>query len=67
MQFKYSSSNISTEEFKQAIARINLVAIAQFFEAICTGIFKRLLAAGFTKNELVWPVLIYFGKIEINN
>ncbi len=45
---------------------MNLVAIAQFFEATCTGIFKRLLAAGSREGRLLGPVSFYYGMIETN-
>ncbi len=45
---------------------MNPVAVAQFFEATCTGIFKRLLAAGSTEGGLLGPVSIYYGTVETN-
>lgn len=45
---------------------INLVAIAQFFEAILTDIFKRFLATRFIKSRLFRLVLTYFETIKIN-
>lgn len=46
---------------------INLVAITQFFKAICTRIFKRLLAIGSIENGLLGSVLTYFGIVETNS
>lgn len=45
---------------------MNLVAVAQFFEAVCTGIFKHLLVAGSIKDGLLGPVSTYFGTVETN-
>lgn len=67
VQLENSGSNTFTKEFRQATTIINLVTVAQFFEAICIGIFKRLLAAGSTKSRLLGPVLTYFGIVKTNN
>lgn len=54
------------QEFGRAMAIINLVAIAQFFKAICTGIFKRLCVVGSTKDGLFGLVSTYFSIVETN-
>ncbi len=45
---------------------MNPVAVTKFFEATCTGIFKHLLAAGFTGGGLLEPVSTYYGIVETN-
>lgn len=67
MRFENNGPIIFAEEFGRATAMINPVAVAQFFEAVCTGISKRLLATGSIKDSLLGPVLMYFGTVEINN
>lgn len=67
VQLGDNSLNASVEEFGQAMAIINLMAIAQFFEAICTNIFKRFLAARSTKSRLLRPVLTYFRIVKTNS
>ncbi len=61
-----SGSSTSAEKFRWATAVMNPVAVAQFFEAICTGILKRLLAAGSTGEGLRGPVSTYYGTVETN-
>lgn len=46
---------------------MNPVAIIQFFEVICTEIYKRFLAAMFIKSGLLGTVLTYFGTVKINS
>lgn len=46
---------------------MNLVAIAQFFEALYTSIFKYFLIARFIKSRLLGPISTYFKIIEINS
>lgn len=48
------------------MAIMNLVVIAQFFEATYTGIFKRFFILVSTKNGIFEPVLTYFGILETN-
>lgn len=67
VQLKDSGSNASAEAFGRATPIMNLVAVAQFFKAICTGIFKCLLAAESTNGRLLRPVLTYFGMVETNS
>lgn len=67
VQLKNSDSNTSTKEFRQAMAIINPVAIAQFFEIIYTEIFTRFLAARSTESGLLGLVFTYFEKIKTNN
>lgn len=67
VQLGDNSSNAFAEEFKQATAIINLMAIAQFFEAIYTSIFKRFLAARSIENRLFGPVLTYFRTVKTNS
>lgn len=45
---------------------MNLVAIAQFFEATYTSIFKRLFAFRSTEGGLLEPVSTYFNIVETN-
>ena len=58
--------NTSAKKFIQAIVVINVIVIAQFFEAICTSIFKQFLTVKSTKGRFFRSVLIYFGIVEIN-
>lgn len=51
VQLGGNGSNAFAEEFRRATATMNPVAVAQFYEATCTGIFKRLLAAQSTKGK----------------
>ncbi len=66
MRLEDSGSSISAKEFRRATAVINPVAVAQFFEATCTGIFKRLLVAGSTGGGLLGPVSTYYGTVKTN-
>lgn len=61
-----SGSSISAEKFRRAIAMMNLVALAQFFEAPYTSIFKRHVGAGSMGEGLLEPVSIYYGMVETN-
>lgn len=45
---------------------MNLVPIAQFFEAVYTKIFKRLLVVRSIKDGLLRPVSTYFGMVKLN-
>lgn len=67
MQFEDNKSAISTGKFRRFMAIMNLVAIAQFLEAICTSIFKRFFAVRYTKSGLLGPVSTYFGIVKINS
>ncbi len=49
------------------MAIMNLMTIAQFFEAIYTSIFKYFFAAISTKGCLLEPISIYFGRIKTND
>lgn len=66
VQFENNDSNTFTKKFKQTIAVMNLIAMAQFFEAIYISIFKHFLAARSIKKELLRLVSTYYGMIEIN-
>lgn len=48
------------------MAITNLVAVAQFFEAIYTGIFNHLFVAGSTKSGLLKLVSTYSSIVETN-
>ena len=64
VQLEDNGLTIFAGKFRIAMAIMNLVVIAQFFETTCTGIFKHFFAAKSTKNNLLGPVSIYFGIIE---
>ncbi len=64
--FEDNGSSTSTEEFRRATAVLNPVAVAQFFETTYTNIFKRLLAAGSTREGLLGPVSTYYRMVETN-
>ena len=66
VRYESSESNRTADAFAFATATMNLLAIAQFFEAICTSIFKHLLATGPKNGGLPGPVSTYFGKVETN-
>ncbi len=61
-----NGSSTSAEEFRRATTVMNSVAVAQFFKATCTGIFKCLLAAGFMRGGLIGPVSTYYRTVERN-
>ncbi len=67
MRLEDSGLSTSAKEFRRATAVINLVAVAQFFEATCTGIFKHLLAARFTGEGLLRPLSTYYEIVETNS
>lgn len=46
---------------------INWVAIARFFKAIYTSIFKCFFIIGSTNRSLLKPVKIYFKIVKTNN
>ncbi len=66
VRYESSESNGTADAFVRATATMNPVAVARFFEAICTGIFEHLLAAGSNNGGLLGPVSTYFGKVETN-
>lgn len=66
MRFENNGPTTSKEEFQQVTAMMNLIAITQFFETICTGIFRRPLVARSIKGGLLGLVSTYFGTVEIN-
>lgn len=66
MRFKNNRLTTFAEEFIQAIAIINPVAVAQFFEAICIRIFKYFLAAESIKSGFLGLLSMYFRIVEIN-
>ncbi len=66
VRLKDSGSSTSAEEFRWTTAVMNPLTVAQFFEATCTGIFKRLLAAGSTGRGQLGPVSTYYGTVETN-
>ncbi len=57
----------STKEIRWAKAVMNLVAVAQFFEATWTCIFKRFLAARSMGIGLLEPVSTYYEMVETND
>ncbi len=66
VRLKDSGSSTSAKEIKQATVVMNPMAILQFFKAICTSIFKHLLAAGSIGEELLGLILIYHMMVETN-
>lgn len=66
MKLKNSDLNTSAQVFRQAVAIINLVTIAHFFETTCISIFKRFLAVGLTNNRFFRSVLTYFRIVKTN-
>lgn len=52
--------------FKTAIATMNLVAIATFFDETCKAIFNHLFATGSGESRLFGLVLTDFGTVETN-
>lgn len=46
---------------------MNPVAIALFFKATCTGIFKYLLVAESSKKGLFGPVSTYYETVKTNS
>lgn len=56
VQLEDNGLAMSTEEFGKIIVIIKPVAITQFFEAICTNIFKHVFVVGSTKCGLLGPV-----------
>lgn len=59
------SDNIASAP-KTAMATINPIAIATFFNKTYTTIIDHLLAAGSIKDRLFDPVSTYFGIVETN-
>jgi hypothetical protein len=64
---------LSLDDFSQEAHRIrrlaatmNPVAVAQFFHAICTGIFNALFRAGTGQDGILGNVSNYFGVVETN-
>jgi hypothetical protein len=45
---------------------MNPVTVAQFFHAICTGIFNALFRAGTGEDGILGNILNYFGVVETN-
>ena len=52
--------------FQESTAVMNPVAVVQFFNTTCQGIFKHLLQAESGSGGLFGPVLTYFGTVETN-
>lgn len=67
VRFDHNGSITSKDEFRQVTAMINPVTVAQFFEDICTEIFKLFLAVESIKNSLLGLVSTYFGTVETNS
>ena len=63
-----SCDDLSSEaqKIRQVTARMNPVAVAQFFHQICTGVFNVLLAAGTNQPGIFGQVSNYFGVVETN-
>lgn len=73
MVLKLAGVCLETDGVNKAISNIhattvtmNPVAVAQFFAAICNGIFEHLLAANTTSGGLLGPVSTYFGTVKTN-
>ena len=52
--------------FASATTTKNFIAVAQFFETICTHIFKHLFVTTSKDDGLLEMVLTFFGKVETN-
>lgn len=57
VQFEDNNSHIFAKKIGQAMAIINLVAVAQFFEVTYIAIFKHFFAAKSTNGRLLEQVL----------
>ena len=66
MRCEDSRNSNTADAFARATVTMNPIAVAQFFETICTGIFEHLLAAGSKDGGLLGPVSTYFGTVETN-
>ena len=66
MQCKKSGNSNTADAFARSTATINPIAVAQFFETICTDIIEHLLAAGSKDSGILGLVSTYFGTIETN-
>lgn len=66
MRYNNNDLNNSIEQFAQATAIINPVAIANFFEATCTSNFHQLLNIKSHESGLLELILTYFRTIETN-
>lgn len=67
LQFEDNRLTTFAKKFRQAIAMINLIIIAQSFEIICIDISKFILAIDSKKNGFLRPVSTYFGMVETNS
>ena len=65
--FEDNKETTSANKFWPAKTIINCIAIVQFLEAVYIDIFKYLFIVGPAKGDLLGPVSIYFGIVEINN
>lgn len=46
---------------------MNPVAVAKFFNIICKAVLLSMFASQYRDNDLLEPVLIYFGIVETNS
>lgn len=53
-------------KIQEKTATMNLVAVAQFFDVVCSSIFDKLLATGSKASNLFGPIFTYFGTAETN-
>ena len=55
------------KQLRESISVMNPVAMAQFFDTICQGVFNHLLQIGSIDGGLFDPVSTYFGTVETNS
>ena len=58
--------NQTASSLRSAAATMNPVAVAQFFQSICSAIFEHLLQDSPANPGLFGPVSTYFGTVETN-
>ena len=60
------SPNQNATSFYSAVATMNPIAVAQFFETICSAVFENLLSSDAIHSGFLGPVSTYFGIVETN-
>lgn len=63
----YKIDSKTAAKIHTATAIINPVTVAQFFSAICKGIFEYLLVVKTDHKGLFGSVLTYFDTVKTNN
>ena len=66
VHLEFSITDATAKYLQESTAAMNPVAMAQFFNTTCQGIFKHLLQAGSGSGGLFGPVSTYFGTVETN-